>query len=65
MTPARALRRSHLAHLTFVNGVIRQFDDMCVTAAASRRRIEGDMRAAHDREQRATDSPGVTRAHTR
>ena len=62
---ARALRRSHLAHLALVEGVIRQFDDMYRTAADSRRRIQGDMRAAKTREELANDSPAVTRAGTR
>ena len=59
------LRRSHLARLALVEGIIRQFDDMCLTAAESRRRIEGDMRAARAREELVTDSPAVTRTGTR
>ena len=65
MIPARVLRRSHLNHLTLIEGVIRQFDDMRVITATSRHRIEGDMRAVHTREQLATDSPAVTRARPR
>lgn len=61
-TTLRAQRRAHLAHIALVEGVIRQFDDMCLTTAASRRRIERNMRAAHVREELANDSPAVTRA---
>jgi hypothetical protein len=60
-TTARALRKSHVAHIALVKGVIRQFDDMCLAAADSRRRIQGNMRAARAREALATDSPAVTR----
>jgi len=59
------LRRSHLARIKLVEGVIRQFDDMCLTAAQTRRRIERDMRAARAREELVTDSPAVTRTGTR
>jgi hypothetical protein len=65
MSTDRLLRRSHLAHLALVEGVIRQFDDMFLTAANSRRRIQDDMRAARSREEPATDSPAVTRPRTR
>jgi hypothetical protein len=64
-TPARILRRSHLAHIARAEGVIRQFDDMCLTVAASRLRIQLDMRADRGRAQFATDSPAVTRTRTR
>ena len=65
MSTDRLLRRSHLAHLALVEGVIRQFDEMCLTAANSRRRIQDDMRAARSREELATDSPAVTRPRAR
>jgi len=58
----RAQRRAHLAHIALVEGVIRQFDDMCLATAASRRCIERNMRDAHVREELANDSPAVTRA---
>ena len=45
--------------------VIRQFDEMYLTAADSRRRIQRDMRAANAREEPARDSPAVTRTRTR
>ncbi len=64
-TPARVLRRSHLAHIARAESVIRQFDDMCLTVAASRLQIQRDMRADRGREQFATDSAAVTRARTR
>jgi hypothetical protein len=46
-------------------GVIRQFDDMCLTAATSRLSIQRDMRTDRGRAQLATDNPAVTRARTR
>ena len=64
-TPARVLRRSHLAHIARAESVIRQFDDMCLTVAASRLSIQRDMRADRGRAQLAPDSPAVTRARTR
>jgi len=60
-----SLRRSPLARMALVETVIRQFDDMCLTAADSRRRIERDMRAARAREELVTDSPAVTRTERR
>ena len=51
------MRRCHLAHLALVEGVIRQFDDFCLTAAHSPRCVQDDVRAAHTSEGLATDRP--------
>jgi hypothetical protein len=45
--------------------VIRQFDDMCLTAAHAPRRTQDDVGAAEAREELASETPAVTVARTR
>jgi hypothetical protein len=52
--------RSHLAYLALVEGVIRQFDDICLTAAHSPRYVQDEVRAAHASEELANDRPAAS-----
>lgn len=61
----RVLLKAHRAHMARAEGVIRQFDDMALSAVASRHRIQRDMRADRARAKIAADSPRMVRGGTR
>ena len=61
----RVLLKAHRAHMARAESVIRQFDDMALTAVASRDCIQRDMRADRTRATIATDSPRMVRGGTR
>ena len=64
-TTMRVVLKAHRAHMARAEGVIRRFDDMALSAVASRQCIERDMRTGRARAKIATDSSRVVRSGTR